>query len=93
MELNDLRESAALARISMSDEDLKQMFPVFEQMVSFFGVMRDSGGTALPAPMVNASSGWLRPDTVSAAEDGVFETMLEQSPEHDGRFIVIPNVL
>ena len=104
MELKDLRESAALARINMSEDELKEVYPAFEQTLSFFTIMGDSGVGDTPpasaeqtegliAPAKNVASGWLRPDTVTAAEDGVFESMLSQSPEHDGRFIVIPNVL
>ena len=96
-----MRESAALARINMGEDELVEVYPAFERMASFFTIMEDSGGnSALPVPGEQAevpantvSSGLLRPDTATAAEEGVFESMLSQSPEHDGRFIVIPNVL
>ena len=88
-----MRESAALARISMGEDELGEVYPEFERMASFFGIMRDSAGNTPPVSAKNVTSGLLRPDTVSAAEEGVFESMLSQTPEHDGRFIVIPNVL
>ena len=101
MELKDLRESADLARINMNENELGEVYPAFEQILSFFAILGDNGGnSALPASgeqtQVSAStvsSGLLRPDTATAEEEGVFEMMLSQSPEHDGRFIVIPNVL
>ena len=100
MELTDLRETAALARLNLSGEELENIFPAFEEMVSFFAVMQgaDAAGAfprdmpAAPAQIV--TTGYLRPDTEQAPPDGTaFEAMLSQAPERDGRFIVIPNVL
>jgi aspartyl-tRNA(Asn)/glutamyl-tRNA(Gln) amidotransferase subunit C len=92
MELTDLRETAALARISMSGDDMEKTFPAFEQMMSFFAVMCDSNNTAEQTGFT-ASSNSLRPDTAAAPDEDLFESMLSQAPERDGRFIVIPNVL
>jgi aspartyl-tRNA(Asn)/glutamyl-tRNA(Gln) amidotransferase subunit C len=97
MELTDLQETATLARINMSGDDMEKTFPAFEQMLSFFAVMSDGGNTFgeqtdFTAAMT-AASGSLRPDTATAPDEDLFESMLSQAPERDGRFIVIPNVL
>jgi aspartyl-tRNA(Asn)/glutamyl-tRNA(Gln) amidotransferase subunit C len=91
MELAVLRETAALARINMSGDDMEKTFPAFEQMLSFFAVMEsnDSGEQT----DFTAVAGSLRPDMAAAPDDDLFESMLSQAPERDGRFIVIPNVL
>jgi aspartyl-tRNA(Asn)/glutamyl-tRNA(Gln) amidotransferase subunit C len=91
MELADLRETAALARINMSGDDLEKTFPAFEQMLSFFAIMQ--GNNTAEQTDFTAVSGSLRPDTASPSDDDLFESMLSQAPERDGRFIVIPNVL
>jgi aspartyl-tRNA(Asn)/glutamyl-tRNA(Gln) amidotransferase subunit C len=93
MELAVLRETAALARINMSGDDMEKTFPAFEQMLSFFAAMkRDSDNTG-EQPDFTAVAGSLRPDTAAAPDEDLFESMLSQAPERDGRFIVIPNVL
>ena len=104
MELKDLKETAELARLNLGGDELRNIFPEFEQMLSFFSVLRDSdGGNTItaageqageaPASIPTAVSGLLRSDTESPGEEGLNESMLSQSPERDGRFIVIPNVL
>ena len=105
MELTDLRETADLARLNLSEEELKKVFPAFEEMLSFFAVMKtaETDGTfagrsqaadSMAASAKIVSSVHLRPDTVnSPPEEDLCELMLSQSPERDGRFIVIPNVL
>jgi aspartyl-tRNA(Asn)/glutamyl-tRNA(Gln) amidotransferase subunit C len=98
MELKDMQETAALARIGMSDDDLEKTFPAFEQMLSFFAVMKDGCNTFSEhaedfTAAKTAASGCLRPDTAAAPDEDLFESMLSQAPERDGRFFVIPNVL
>ena len=98
MELTDLKETAELARLNLGEQELRETFPAFEQMLSFFAILQD-GDNALPAtgeqagPTKTVDSGWLRPDAVPASEEGRIESMLSQSADRDGRFIVIPNVL
>jgi Asp-tRNA(Asn)/Glu-tRNA(Gln) amidotransferase C subunit len=103
MELTDLRETAALARLSLGKQELQALFPAFEQMIASFSAMEAADGDdTMPAvgsqaDFVNAaavpvSPGCLRPDT-AREEKPVAEFMLSQAPERDGSFIVIPNVL
>ena len=101
----DLRETAELARLNMSKEDLEKISPAFEQMLSFFAVMQAAetdkalpvvsgqvDGMAASAQLVAAGN--LRPDAEqSVVEKDLFENLLSQAPERDGRFMVIPNVL
>ena len=105
MELTDLRETADLAHLNLNEEELKKAFPAFEEMLSFFAAMQaaDSDGTlpalsgqteGMAASARVVASGCFRPDAAhSPAGEGVGEAMLEQAPERDGRFMVIPNVL
>ena len=97
MELTDLRETADLARLNMSDEELKKTFPAFEEMLSFFAVMQAAdtdGAEGMAASAKVVTAGYLRPDTTdSPQEKDLSESMLSQAPQRDGRFMVIPNVL
>ncbi|MCL1836694.1 MAG: aspartyl/glutamyl-tRNA amidotransferase subunit C [Treponema sp.] len=103
MELTDLKETAELARLNLGDNELKTIFPAFEEMASFFAVMQDADAdNALPAAAgitggmaassKPAGAGYLRLDAADGEEDGS-ESLLSQAPERDGRFVVIPNVL
>jgi aspartyl-tRNA(Asn)/glutamyl-tRNA(Gln) amidotransferase subunit C len=40
MEIEDLKETAALARLNLGDEELAAAFPAFEQMLGFFAAMQ-----------------------------------------------------
>ena len=96
MELTDLRETAEMAYLYLSEKELQEAFPAFNQMLAFFAVMQeaenafpDKAGN-VPATVVN--SGHFRPDAANTSAD-LSECMLSQAAERDGRFIVIPNVL
>jgi aspartyl-tRNA(Asn)/glutamyl-tRNA(Gln) amidotransferase subunit C len=40
MEIEDLKETAALAHLNLGDEELAAAFPAFEQMLAFFAAMQ-----------------------------------------------------
>jgi aspartyl-tRNA(Asn)/glutamyl-tRNA(Gln) amidotransferase subunit C len=100
MEFSDLQETAALAHLNMAEQELRNAFPAFEQMLGYFAAMqaadRDEAAFAVGmdagARAVNA--GWFRPDSAnsgSGADAG--GPLLDKAGERDGRFVVIPNVL
>jgi aspartyl-tRNA(Asn)/glutamyl-tRNA(Gln) amidotransferase subunit C len=77
MNIEDLRETAALAHLNLGDEELAAAFPAFEQMLGYFAAMqaadRDEaasgaggGAEALPSGLSalarTVSSGHFRPD-------------------------------
>ena len=100
MESTVLSETAGLARLGLDEQELQEMSPAFEQMLSLFALMQ-AGGEALPANATQAdivtasakpvSCGCMRPDTEAPQES--VESMLSQAPKREGSFIVIPNVL
>ncbi|MDR2733514.1 MAG: aspartyl/glutamyl-tRNA amidotransferase subunit C [Spirochaetota bacterium] len=99
MEIRDLQETAALAHLLMSEQELREAFPAFEEMLSFFAVMQAAdaqsgdadGGMAASSRVVNA--GYFRPDAAPPAREDLSEDMLTKAGERDERFITIPNVL
>jgi len=105
MELTELRETAELARLNLSEEELEKAFPAFEQMLSYFAAMQAADtDNSLPAAAAQTegraasakivAAGYFRPDNArSLSETNLCESLLEQAPERDGRFMVIPNVL
>jgi aspartyl-tRNA(Asn)/glutamyl-tRNA(Gln) amidotransferase subunit C len=100
MTIEDLRETAALAHLNLSDTELEAAFPSFRQMIDFFEAMAkaDPGldsGDSRPA----FESGFFRKDAVLSAQStqgaryADVETLLNNAGERDGPFIVVPNVL
>jgi aspartyl-tRNA(Asn)/glutamyl-tRNA(Gln) amidotransferase subunit C len=104
MELKDLRETAALAHLNLSEQELSAAFPAFEEMLGYFALMQAADSeTTGPAPGISAvartvASGHFRGDQGGApapnppGEDRI-EAMLNSAGERDGRFVVVPNVL
>jgi aspartyl-tRNA(Asn)/glutamyl-tRNA(Gln) amidotransferase subunit C len=103
MELEDLRETAALAHLNLDEEELSGAFPAFQEMLGFFAAMQaadreDSPAAGISAVARTVDSRWFRDDAaVTAAADtageGTVERMLDSAGERDGRFVVVPNVL
>jgi aspartyl-tRNA(Asn)/glutamyl-tRNA(Gln) amidotransferase subunit C len=81
MKIEDLRETAALARLNMDEKELAGAFPAFEQMLEYFAAMQaadkdedafgsgisDKGGalSGLSAVSRTVSSGYFRPDNTA----------------------------
>jgi Asp-tRNA(Asn)/Glu-tRNA(Gln) amidotransferase C subunit len=98
MEIHDLQETAGLAHLLMSEQELREAFPAFEEMLSFFAVMqaadRDVGtGDGMAASSRLVSAGYFRPDAIQPTREDLSEDMLTKAGERDERFISIPNVL
>jgi aspartyl-tRNA(Asn)/glutamyl-tRNA(Gln) amidotransferase subunit C len=84
MNIEDLRETAALAHLNLDERELSGAFPAFEEMLGFFAAMRTADREASPTPGAPAAgetppagisaaarivgSGWFRGD--GAAGDG-----------------------
>ncbi|MDR0452484.1 MAG: aspartyl/glutamyl-tRNA amidotransferase subunit C [Treponema sp.] len=101
MDVEDLKETAALAHLNLDEAELEGSFPAFEQMLGFFAAMQaaDKDGAAFPVPIGGsagqprpAESGFFRPDAGSTGTDPA-SGLLDNAGERDGRFIVVPNVL
>ncbi|MDR1909760.1 MAG: aspartyl/glutamyl-tRNA amidotransferase subunit C [Spirochaetaceae bacterium] len=99
MDIEDLKETAALAHLNLDEAELEAAFPAFEQMLGFFAAMQtadeaafsvragEDGGSA-------AESGFFRADNPPpAAGSARRDDLLGNAGERDGRFIVVPNVL
>jgi aspartyl-tRNA(Asn)/glutamyl-tRNA(Gln) amidotransferase subunit C len=104
MTIEDLKETAALAHLTLDEKELAAMFPAFEQMLEYFSMMQTAEDDKLAFPeglcseltdvpnnsrVVN--SGFFRPDTVGLSPDS--EKFINNAGGRDGQFIVIPNVL
>jgi aspartyl-tRNA(Asn)/glutamyl-tRNA(Gln) amidotransferase subunit C len=106
MDMEDLRETAALAHLNLDEKELSGAFSAFEQMLGYFAAMEAADREAAspdvgPAAGISAvartvSSPHFRPDDQPLGSPGgeeVISRMLDSAAERDGRFVVVPNVL
>jgi aspartyl-tRNA(Asn)/glutamyl-tRNA(Gln) amidotransferase subunit C len=92
MDASELLVTARMARLTLSGSDLEKLRVAVEQMLAHFSHMKEIDVEGLP-PTTHAllRENRLRDDTVAGAVDA--DTLLDNSPEREERFIVIPNVL
>ncbi|MDR0539797.1 MAG: aspartyl/glutamyl-tRNA amidotransferase subunit C [Spirochaetaceae bacterium] len=98
--MDDLRITANLARLTLSEDELRGSLKSFSDMVSYFAAMEDAeaDSESFGRPLAEAresrfmvDSKHFRPDQTQA--DTAPDALLALAPERDGRFFVIPNVL
>jgi aspartyl-tRNA(Asn)/glutamyl-tRNA(Gln) amidotransferase subunit C len=101
MNIEDLKETAALAHLNLGEAELEAAFPAFEQMLGFFAAMQAADGdeAAFPVPVGGSAglsrpvdSGFFRSDVDSSGVAGA-SGLLDNAGERDGSFVVVPNVL
>jgi Asp-tRNA(Asn)/Glu-tRNA(Gln) amidotransferase C subunit len=104
---DDLVATAELARLDISEAELRSALPAFEEMVNYFAEMEaaDDDIAAFGKPLsefgrsaLKLAPRFFRPDNGAGVENynpsfSLNEKFVENSPEHDGPFIVVPNVL
>jgi len=92
MDASELEVTARMARLSLSSEEQEKLRSAVEQMLEHFSHMREIDVEGL-APTTHAllKENRLRGDVESRAVPT--EALLENAPEREERFIVVPNVL
>ncbi|MGO9307404.1 MAG: Asp-tRNA(Asn)/Glu-tRNA(Gln) amidotransferase subunit GatC [Spirochaetia bacterium] len=92
MDASELAITARMARLTLSEQELEKLGRAVEQMLAHFSHMQEIDVHDL-APTTHAllKENRLREDVENRAELG--DTLLENAPEREERFIVIPNVL
>ena len=97
--IDDLKETATLAHLPLDESELEKMFPAFEQMLEYFTMMKnaDDDRAAFPNGLDDfsysraVSFGSFRSDIECSSSEN--KTLINNAAEHDGHFIMIPNVL
>ncbi|MDR1654408.1 MAG: aspartyl/glutamyl-tRNA amidotransferase subunit C [Treponema sp.] len=103
MTIEDLKVTAALAHLNLSDGELAAAFPAFEQMLGYFAAMQaadtdpalqGAGREDNIAGKAQRTSAYFRPDQ-GLENAGCIDSaaLLDNAGARDGRFVVIPNVL
>jgi aspartyl-tRNA(Asn)/glutamyl-tRNA(Gln) amidotransferase subunit C len=92
MDASELAVTASMARLTLSEDELLKLGRAVEQMLAHFSHMREVDIQGL-APTTHAllKENRLREDVESGGP--LADALLENAPEREERFIVIPNVL
>ena len=95
MDTNELKTTASLARLSLDDSELDKLAGMVDQILDYFAKMTEIDVDHLP-PTTHA----LQEENVVRADlpetgntPDLPDRLIEKAPEHEGRFITIPNVL
>lgn len=92
MNPEELRITAALAYLDLGEEEYEELMRAVDQMLEYFSKMMEVDIEGLP-PTTHAMvrENRTRPDQ-TVPFSGI-EALLENAPEREDRFIVIPNIL
>ena len=92
MDIGELETTAALAQIDLGEGDLARLGNAVSQMLAYFEKMNalDTEGLE-PTTHALVKDNRVRIDEVQAST--LADAMVDQAPEREDRFFVIPNVL
>ena len=92
MDSRELEITAALAQIDLGEGDLDRLGDAVSQMLAYFEKMNalDTDGLE-PTTHALVKDNRVRPDTVVPSL--LADALVDQAPEREDRFFVIPNVL
>ena len=91
MDKSELITTAALAKLSLEENEAQKLTEMVDQMLSYFSKMMEVEVDHL-APTTHA----FQEENVVRSDEprpGNPEALLDRAPERDDRFITIPNVL
>ncbi|MFW6214833.1 MAG: Asp-tRNA(Asn)/Glu-tRNA(Gln) amidotransferase subunit GatC [Alkalispirochaetaceae bacterium] len=92
MDAQELAVTADLAYLDMAEGETDKLIAAVDQLVSYFEKMNEVDVSDLePTTHALLAENRTRPDKVR--ESAFSDDMLENAPDLEGRFIVIPNVL
>ena len=92
MQKEELFKTASLARLELTEKEADNLSQAVSQMIEYFSMMEKLDVEGID-PTVHISAGKNRVRKDEIAESTLADTMIEASPEHEERFITIPNVL
>ena len=91
MEREELDTTAQLARLELSEEETRRFEQAVFQMLEYFSKMREFDVEGLPPTAQLKQTNTTRADRTFVQQDST--SILNNAPELEDRFIVIPNVL
>ncbi|MCL1817672.1 MAG: aspartyl/glutamyl-tRNA amidotransferase subunit C [Spirochaetaceae bacterium] len=91
MDVSELKTTAELANLSLSDGEFSSLGGEVEKMLDYFSLMREAGDFSRASAEERPAANRVRRDERAGDTDP--DVLIENAPEREDRFIVIPNVL
>jgi aspartyl-tRNA(Asn)/glutamyl-tRNA(Gln) amidotransferase subunit C len=91
MDKKEMEITARLARLELSEEELTRLEEAVAQMLDYFTKMREVDVDHLAPTTQMVKDNRLREDEIN--KEDAADRILDNAPETEERFIVIPNVL
>ena len=91
MDVSELKVTAELANLDLTEEEFTSLGNEVEKILDYFSMMREADARTLSQTRKPPAANRLRPDERTECANP--DVLLENAPELEGRFIVIPNVL
>ena len=88
----ELLVTASLARLELDETEAEKLNQAITQMIEYFSLMEKLDVDNLP-PTTHISAKENRTREDVTAEISIADKLIENAPEKDGRFIVVPNIL
>ncbi len=92
MHKEELFVTASLARLELDDAEAEKLNEAISRMIEYFSLMDKIDVEDLP-PTTHAAVKENRTRKDEPAGSVLADNMVEAAPEHEGRFITVPNVL
>jgi len=93
MDTKELFQTASLARLELDENEAQVLSQEVTQMLEYFSLMSEVDVEGLePTTHALMKNNRLRPDTIAEQKVDPDE-MLENAPDLEDRFVLIPNVL
>ena len=93
MQKDELLITASLARLELTEDEIERLDEAVSSMIEYFAVMDEIDTDDLePTSHIFTRKNRTR-DDVHSGEKNMPDKLLENSPERDDRFIVVPNVI
>ena len=94
MNTEELRVTAELAEIELTGDELQSLGAAVSEMITYFATMMELDLTGLePTTHALLPYNRTRADEPRAEPEAAADSLLENAPELEDRFIAIPNVL
>jgi len=93
MDTKELYQTASLARLELDEKEAEKLSKEVSQMLEYFSLMAEVNVEGLePTTHALMKNNRLRPDSIAEQKVDPDE-MLENAPDLEDRFVLIPNVL
>ncbi len=90
---DEVRHLAALARISITDEEVAVFVKEIDAILSYVGKVKDLAAQASSEPEFSPRVNVFRKDEVTNQPDQYTEALLREMPSTEGRFLKVKKII